>query len=586
MKKQRYELPPFLLPFDGFMFRESCGLGLDSSTNTFKIVCIFLKARSSPKTPDLVWKNLCTMVHVFGMNSWQEIPQVPCCLITGKAVFANGCLFWLTSFIDRPTHDGGRDCSLYELKQALRTWFQRFAGYAFQVASSSAFLHRVISSLHGEFAMTDLGSLNYFLGISTQRSSLGLFLSQSTYAEEILEFAHMQKCNTCRTLMYNESKLGADDALQYLTFTRPNILYAVEQVYLYMHDPRELHLVALKRILRYVRCTIDHGLQLHVSSTWYGEPWLKTWAKTPPENARTTPHMAFSRLAPTSPAQMVRENMARKQETPYRVVLSNSSAEAEYRCVANVVAETAWVHNLLRELHALLFTATLVYCDNISVIYLFTNPVQHQRTKHIKIDIHFVPDFVASMQGVMKFISWLSLSLSEMPLWPREQKAIKLLCLVRFCLSRSTFSRHITFDEDVFPFEFMTGTQLPNYDFLLINLLPAPNSTPTTSPQPPHVTTLAPFAPTEPIIGPTSSTQTTPLATPPSTPQRAQPDPPQTWPPRVTLGRLLPHARGLGFKPRREGFPSGAKKEWGLSPKAKVRVLHTAQLDVTVSSNH
>nr|GEZ22897.1 putative nucleotide-diphospho-sugar transferase, nucleotide-diphospho-sugar transferase [Tanacetum cinerariifolium] len=53
------------------------------------------------------------------------------------------------------------------------------------------------------------------------------------------------------------------------------------------------------------------------------------------------------------------------------------------------------------------------------------------------------------------------------------------------------------------------------------------------------------------------------------------------WPLRVTLGRLLPHARGLGFKPRREGFPSEAKKEWGLSPEAKVRVLHTAQLDVT-----
>nr|GEX50425.1 WD-40 repeat-containing protein MSI4 [Tanacetum cinerariifolium] len=53
------------------------------------------------------------------------------------------------------------------------------------------------------------------------------------------------------------------------------------------------------------------------------------------------------------------------------------------------------------------------------------------------------------------------------------------------------------------------------------------------------------------------------------------------WPPRVTLGRLLPHAKGLGFKPRRGGFSSGAKKEWGLSPKANVRVLHTAQLDVT-----
>nr|GEX62220.1 hypothetical protein [Tanacetum cinerariifolium] len=53
------------------------------------------------------------------------------------------------------------------------------------------------------------------------------------------------------------------------------------------------------------------------------------------------------------------------------------------------------------------------------------------------------------------------------------------------------------------------------------------------------------------------------------------------WPLRVTLGRLLPHARGLEFKPRRGDFPSGVKKEWGLSPKAKVRVLHTAQLDVT-----
>nr|GFC89597.1 hypothetical protein [Tanacetum cinerariifolium] len=58
------------------------------------------------------------------------------------------------------------------------------------------------------------------------------------------------------------------------------------------------------------------------------------------------------------------------------------------------------------------------------------------------------------------------------------------------------------------------------------------------------------------------------------------------WLPRVTLGRLLPHTRGLGFKPRREGFPLGAKKEWGLSPKAKIRVLHTAQLDVTDLSSY
>lgn len=60
-----------------------------------------------------------------------------------------------------------------------------------------------------------------------------------------------------------------------------------------------------------------------------------------------------------------------------------------------MVAKTAWVRNLLHELHAHLFTATFVYCDNVSVVYLSTNSVQHQRTKHIKIDIHFVRVFVA-----------------------------------------------------------------------------------------------------------------------------------------------------------------------------------------------
>ncbi|GKB00484.1 ribonuclease H-like domain-containing protein, partial [Tanacetum coccineum] len=163
------------------------------------------------------------------------------------------------------------------------------------------------------------------------RSSPGLFLSQSTYAQEILERAHMQNYNLCRTHVDTESNLGAD----------------VQQVCLYMHDPLEPHLAALKRILRYVRGTIDHGLQLYASST--------------------------------------------SQLTAY----TNAGWAAEYRGVANVIAETAWVRNLLRELHAPLFSTTLVYCDNVSAVYLSTNPVQHQRTKNIKNDIHFVRDLVA-----------------------------------------------------------------------------------------------------------------------------------------------------------------------------------------------
>ncbi|GJT66289.1 ribonuclease H-like domain-containing protein [Tanacetum coccineum] len=78
--------------------------------------------------------------------------------------------------------------------------------------------------------------------------------------------------------------------------------------------------------------------------------------------------------------------------------LSRSNAEAEYHGVANVVAETCWLRNLLCELHTPLSSATFVYCDNVRAVYLSCNSVQHQRTKHIEIDIHFVRDLVAAGQ--------------------------------------------------------------------------------------------------------------------------------------------------------------------------------------------
>nr|GEW06175.1 ribonuclease H-like domain-containing protein [Tanacetum cinerariifolium] len=75
-----------------------------------------------------------------------------------------------------------------------------------------------------------------------------------------------------------------------------------------------------------------------------------------------------------------------------------TTAEAEYRSVDNVVAETCWIQNLLCELHTPLSSATVMYCDNVSAVYLSSNPVQHQLTKHIEIDINFVQDLVATGQ--------------------------------------------------------------------------------------------------------------------------------------------------------------------------------------------
>ena len=334
----------------------------------------------------------------------------------------------------RPDHVCLLQRSLYGLKQAPRAWFQRFTDFICRIGftnsrcdsslfiyrqghhiaylllyvddivltgSSSELLSRIISALGSEFAMSDLGDLHYFLGISATRTSTGLFLSQQKYATEILERANMQNCKPASTpadlsAKFDGSGPPVEDptlyrslagALQYLTFTRPDITYAVQQICLYMHDPREPHFTALKRILRYLRTTADQGLQIFSSPSRdiiaYSDA---DWAGCPVTRRSTSGYCVFlgNNLLSWS---------SKRQHT-----ISRSSAEAEYRGVANAVAETCWVRNLLLDLHYSPRRATIVYCDNVSAVYMSANPVQHQRTKHIEIDLHFVRDKVATGQ--------------------------------------------------------------------------------------------------------------------------------------------------------------------------------------------
>jgi hypothetical protein len=200
--------------------------------------------------------------------------------------------------------------SLYGLKQAPRAWYSRFANFLLTLgftkarsdtslfiyhrgsdmvylllyvddivltASFNSLLRWTITALQAKFSMKDLGTLHHFLGIIVSRTSSGLHLSQRQYILDILDRAGMSECKPCSTLVETNAKLSTTDgdpvvdptdfrslagALQYLTFTRPDISYAVQQICLHMHDPREPHLAALKRVLRYVRGTPDHGLHI------------------------------------------------------------------------------------------------------------------------------------------------------------------------------------------------------------------------------------------------------------------------------------------------------------------------------------
>ncbi|GKG06004.1 ribonuclease H-like domain-containing protein, partial [Tanacetum coccineum] len=176
-----------------------------------------------------------------------------------------------------------------------------------------------------------------------------------------------------RTPIDTESKLGSDGdpvsdptlyrslacSLQYLTFTRPDISYVVQQVCLHMHDPRESHFSALKKILRYVRGTLDYGLQLFFSSTTD----LVAYSDVDRAGCLTTRRS-------TSGYCVFLGNNLLSLSSKRQPTLSRSSAEAEYR---GVVIETCWLRNLLRELHTPLSSATLVYYDHVGAVYLSCN---------------------------------------------------------------------------------------------------------------------------------------------------------------------------------------------------------------------
>jgi hypothetical protein len=201
---------------------------------------------------------------------------------------------------------------LYGLKQVPRAWYQRFTSFIRQlgfVASTSdislfvlrkggslaylllyvddiiltalcsTLLEKIMAKLASEFAMTDLGDLHHFLGISVTRSSDGLLLSQRQYAVDLLQRAGMAECHSTATLVGTQAKLSASDgaplsasdssdyrslvgALRYLTLTRPDLAYTVQQVCLFMHDPREPRLALVKRILRYVKGTLSSDLHI------------------------------------------------------------------------------------------------------------------------------------------------------------------------------------------------------------------------------------------------------------------------------------------------------------------------------------
>ncbi|CAA7040477.1 unnamed protein product [Microthlaspi erraticum] len=216
------------------------------------------------------------------------------------------------------------------------------------------------------FHMKDLGSLKFVLGIEVARRPEGIFLCQRKYTLDIISEAGLLGCKPVAFPMVQQhgfalskSPLLANPE-QYgrlvgrlIVVTRPNLTYAVHIFSQFMQKPQHDHWTALMRV---VRCPLTRR---SVSG------WLMTLGNSP---------ISWK---------------TKKQD-----VVSRSSAEAEYRCMAMALCELKGLRQLLMEMGVKQDQPMSLYCDKQAAIYIAANPVFHEQTKHVEIDFHDVWDAV------------------------------------------------------------------------------------------------------------------------------------------------------------------------------------------------
>ncbi|CAN0840831.1 Retrovirus-related Pol polyprotein from transposon TNT 1-94 [Linum grandiflorum] len=324
--------------------------------------------------------------------------------------------------------------SLYGLKQAPRAWFEKFhntilqAGFVQSANDSSLFTRTTVHGLtalliyvddmiitgsdsdgireltkvlHHAFQLKELGNLAYFLGLEIQRSDHGLFVCQHKYILDLLREAQFANYKPALTPMEQHLKLRSSSgdsltayestmyrslvgSLIYLTSTRHDISYAVQIVSQFMSSPRKLHLNAVHRILRYLKGTPQVGIffpsSCSLSLTAFADADYAGCLDTRRSTSGWCVKLGSSVIS----------WHCKKQDR-----VAKSSTEAEYRSMSEVSSELVWLHRLLVELGVYCHVPVQLYADNMSAIHITTNPVLHERTKHIEVHVHYIRQLVS-----------------------------------------------------------------------------------------------------------------------------------------------------------------------------------------------
>nr|ABF97883.1 retrotransposon protein, putative, unclassified [Oryza sativa Japonica Group] len=365
-----------------------------------------------------------------------------------KSAFLNGEIAELV-FVEQPpgfedpkypNHVYKLSKAFYGLKQAPRAWYERLKDFLlskdFKIgkvdttlftkiigddffvcqiyvddiifgSTNEVFCKEFGDMMSREFEMSMIGELSFFLGLQIKQLKDGTFVSQTKYIKDLLKRFGLEDAKPTKTPMATNRHLDLDEggkpvdlklycsmigSLLYLTASRPDIMFSVYMCARFQATPKECHLVAVKRIPRYLKHSSTIGL------------WYPKCAKFKLVGYFDSDYAGckVDRKSTSDSCQMLGRSLvswsSKKQNS-----VALSTAEAEYVSAGSCCAQLLWMKQTLLD-YGISFTKTPLLCDNDSAIKIANNPVQHSRTKHIDIRHHFLRDHVDKCDIVISHI--------------------------------------------------------------------------------------------------------------------------------------------------------------------------------------
>ncbi|GJT53646.1 retrovirus-related pol polyprotein from transposon TNT 1-94 [Tanacetum coccineum] len=313
-----------------------------------------------------------------------------------------------------PNHVYKLDKALYGLKQAPRAWYETLLKFLIQhkfvrvTIDNTLFIYKTKSEviivqiyvddiifgstsdkmskqfaklMTKKYEMSMMGELPYFLGFQIKQDFRGISICQEKYVKDLLKKYDLADSTLVKCPMLPPNNLGPDESgvfvnetlfrgtirsLMYLTASRPDIQFSTCLCARYQANPKKSHLVAVKRIFRYLKGTPNLGL-------WY-------------------PKGSGFDLKASSDSDYVGCNLDRKSTSGGCQILGG-----------NCCAQVLWIESHLAD-YDVIYDKVPIFCDNTSAIAISNNPVLHSRTKHIDITYHFIIDHILKGDIELHFV--------------------------------------------------------------------------------------------------------------------------------------------------------------------------------------